>query len=305
MLSQESRRRKRPELYEIVVVPIGEGGKTRRFRYSAVRLWLMGSAAFFLMCGLILALLMYTPIAMYIPIRNPELERKYGQQIAETQERLNSLAEDVLILRDYNTQLRKALGESGERDTTVPRGTLSAYVTEQHGEPVQTMDTSSAGSAEPPPGGEEYGDYDLSSAGFNAVVTSTVGFRAAFPLLPPTEGFITQGFDPSRRHIGIDYATKSGTPVYAGTDGYIVFANWSYDDGNMIIIAHGGGYLTVYKHNQLLLKSSNTFVRRGEPIALSGSTGRTSQGPHVHFEVWKDGVPQDPQEFLLTPPAIQ
>jgi len=303
MPSRENRRRSRPGMYEIVIVPVGEVGRTKRFRYSALRLWLVGGGAFLLIFVFVLALLMYTPVAMYIPIRNPELEQKYGRQIAETQDRVNTLAEDVLILRDYNTQLRKALGERGTRDT-VSSGTLSTYLTERQAISGAKIDTSRVLASEPPEG-QEFGDYELSGAGFNAVVTSNAGFRAAFPLLSPTEGFVTQGFDPSRNHVGIDYATKTGTPVYAGTDGYIVFANWSYDDGNMIIVAHGGGYLTVYKHNQMLLKSSNSFVKRGELIALSGSTGQTSLGPHLHFEVWKDGVPQDPNEFLLTPYTIQ
>ncbi|MBM2845366.1 MAG: peptidase [Bacteroidetes bacterium] len=303
MPSRETRRRSRPGMYEIVIVPVGEVGKTRRFRYSALRLWLVGGGVFLLIFVFVLVLLMYTPVAMYIPIRNPELEQKYGRQIAETQDRVNSLAEDVLILRDYNTQLRKALGERGTKGT-VASGTLSAYLTEGQATSGAQIDTGGVFVSEPPEV-QEFGDYELSGSGFNAVVTSNAGFRAAFPLLSPTEGFVTQGFDPSRKHVGIDYATKTGTPVYAGTDGYIVFSNWSYDDGNMIIIAHGGGYLTVYKHNQVLLKSSNTFVKRGELIALSGSTGKTSLGPHLHFEVWKDGVPQDPNEFLLTPYTIQ
>ena len=116
---------------------------------------------------------------------------------------------------------------------------------------------------------------------------------------------MTQGFDADHRHYGIDYATKTGTPVYAATDGYVVFSGWTYDDGNMIILSHGGGYLTVYKHNQLLLRTEHAFVKRGEMIAESGSSGKTSSGPHLHFEVWKDGLPRDPQEFLLVAPKIQ
>ncbi len=73
----------------------------------------------------------------------------------------------------------------------------------------------------------------------------------------------------------------------------------------MLIISHGGGYLTVYKHNKSLLKAARAFVERGEPVALIGTSGKTSRGPHLHFEVWKDGVPQDPDEFLLTSPKMR
>jgi murein DD-endopeptidase MepM/ murein hydrolase activator NlpD len=140
-------------------------------------------------------------------------------------------------------------------------------------------------------GGGEYG-----------MVSTTPGIaRTSFPLVTPVRGFLTQGFDPSRNHFGIDIAAQRGTPIYAAGDGVVVFSGWTYDDGNMVILAHGGGYLTVYKHNQSLLKSTLNGVKRGEAIALLGSSGETSRGPHLHFEVWKNGVPQDPNGYLLVP----
>jgi murein DD-endopeptidase MepM/ murein hydrolase activator NlpD len=239
---------------------------------------------------------------MYIPIKNPELELRYGRQILETQQRLNELARDVLVLRDYNQQLRKALGEFDRKDTSAEK-TVISRTSEHHNEPASYESGYTGGAEDLPDSNSAYGDYDSGSVG--TVLASQTGFRGAFPILAPAEGFVTQGFDLSRRHFGIDYAVKRGTPVYAATDGYVVFAEWTYDDGNMIILSHGGGYLTVYKHNQLLLRSSHAFVKRGELIAQSGSTGQTSSGPHLHFEVWKDGLPQDPQEYLLTAPKIQ
>jgi murein DD-endopeptidase MepM/ murein hydrolase activator NlpD len=69
----------------------------------------------------------------------------------------------------------------------------------------------------------------------------------------------------------------------------------------MLMLSHGGGYVTVYKHNQCLFKTAHDYVKRGEVIALLGSSGKTSLGSHLHFEVWKDGIPQDPNEYFLTP----
>jgi murein DD-endopeptidase MepM/ murein hydrolase activator NlpD len=79
----------------------------------------------------------------------------------------------------------------------------------------------------------------------------------------------------------------------------VLFSGWTYDDGNVIILSHGGGVITVYKHNSSLLKSVGSMTKRGDVIALVGNTGRTSKGPHVHFEALKDGVPHDPLQFLL------
>lgn len=123
------------------------------------------------------------------------------------------------------------------------------------------------------------------------------------PTLLPVEGFLTADFQPdnlflSRSHNGIDIAAKKGSIVKAAGSGVIIFANWTFDLGNLIIIDHGNGILSYYGHNQRLLKSEKTYVRKGEPIALLGSSGRSS-GPHLHFEIWKDGVPVDPKEYLL------
>ena len=116
----------------------------------------------------------------------------------------------------------------------------------------------------------------------------------------PTDGYLTQGFDVTRYHLGMDFAGKKSTAVLAAADGNVVFSGWTYDDGYMIMVAHGLGYLSVYKHNESLLKGTGAFVKRGEPIALLGNTGRTSSGPHLHFELWKDGIAYDPGQFLLT-----
>ncbi len=304
MPPEEGRRKKDPVRYEILLVPQGEGGKKRSFHVSRGRLLGFIAVALFVISSSIVMLLVYTPIVMYIPIKNPAIEERYGKQILETQQRLNDLAQDVLSLRDYNQQLRKALGEFRGKDSSTEK-TLASRIPEHRQAEVEVEDSGSIGTPDDTLGSrpETYGDYDLALAG--VVPVSHEAFRASFPLLAPTEGFVTQGFDPSRRHFGIDYAVKRGTPVYAATDGYVVFSSWTYDDGNMIILSHGSGYLTLYKHNQLLLKSSHAFVRRGELIAQSGSTGKTSSGSHLHFEVWKDGLPQDPQEYLLTVSKIQ
>ncbi len=305
MPSEEGRRKKDPLQYEILLVPHGEGGKKRSFTASRIRLWMYGLMAFALTSAVVLALLMYTPIVMYIPIKNPDLERRYGKQILDTQRQLNDLAQDVLVLRDYNQQLRKALGEFSGKDSSKAKSLVTKTPEPSHAEPVTVEDSGYARSPADYAGSSGDEGFDLNAGSFDAVPAGQKGFRAAFPLVAPTAGFITQGFDPSRRHFGIDYAVKRGTPVYAATDGYVVFAGWTYDDGNMLILSHGGGYLTVYKHNQLLLRSAQAFVKRGELIAQSGSTGQTSSGPHLHFEVWKDGVQQDPQDYLLTVPKNQ
>ena len=243
---------------------------------------------------------MYTPIAMYVPIPNPLLEQRYGQQIVETQVRLNELAEEVLILRDYNMQLRKAMGEKipakGDSSAAYPPSLYAgqnAVATPHEGTGEQP--TAQASGASLP----EQTPMPRLLVGTGSAAGS--GPPTAFPLMMPTEGFISQSFEPLRGHWGMDIAGRRGTPVSAAADGHVLFAGWTYDDGNMVILSHSGGYVTVYKHNQALLTSAQATVERGEVIALLGTSGTTSSGPHLHFEVWKDGVPRDPEMYLLSP----
>jgi murein DD-endopeptidase MepM/ murein hydrolase activator NlpD len=302
MAQEGTRQRKTSRLFDILVVPVGEGRKSRTFRASRTALILTGAAAVVAVVGLTLAVLMYTPLAMYVPIPNPELEQRYGRQIRETQQRLNALAEDVVLLRDYNRQLRKALGEEAPRDTSAARPAPGKGTQEERGLMEDSILASEATAD-----GPMMDDYSMVAtpavAHVPVVLSGGKAMTARFPMMMPGEGFVTQGFDPANNHLGMDIAGKRGTPVFAAADGYVVFSGWTPDDGNILIIAHGGGYLTVYKHTQALLASTQQKVARGEPVALLGSSGRTSLGPHLHFEVWNNGIPEDPNRYLLTPVA--
>ena len=115
----------------------------------------------------------------------------------------------------------------------------------------------------------------------------------------PVTGFISRNFDPERGHMGIDFVVKSGTPVYVSANGFIIFANYTVKDGNMIIVSHPGNYISIYKHCSSLLKKERENVVQGELIALSGNTGEITTGSHLHFEIWKDGVPINPINILI------
>ena len=117
--------------------------------------------------------------------------------------------------------------------------------------------------------------------------------------IKPTEGFISRKYDTEHGHLGIDIVTKEGSPVYASAGGYVIFADYTVDYGYTIIISHPDSYLTFYKHCSSLLKKEREEVQQGELIALSGNSGTLSSGPHLHFEIWKDGKTIDPQNLIV------
>ena len=115
----------------------------------------------------------------------------------------------------------------------------------------------------------------------------------------PSSGLIINDFSPSEGHFGIDFAVQTGTAIFAAQGGLVIFSDFTIDDGHKIMIQHSGGFITVYKHCKTLLKRERDIVVQGELVALSGNTGKNTTGPHLHFEIWKDGKPQNPKEFFI------
>ncbi|MEM1055082.1 MAG: M23 family metallopeptidase [Bacteroidota bacterium] len=121
------------------------------------------------------------------------------------------------------------------------------------------------------------------------------------PVPPPIDGVVSRGFNAASGHFGLDIATDEGQPVRAIGEGYVVFADWTDAGGWTVAVQHAGGYLSVYKHNGRLLKRTGDRVRNRETVALSGDTGGVTSGPHLHLEIWHDGLAQDPAAFLILP----
>ncbi len=118
----------------------------------------------------------------------------------------------------------------------------------------------------------------------------------------PILGSVSRGFAPGesegvRRHLGMDIAAREGTPVYATAAGVVEFADWDENFGNYLIIDHIDGYKTHFGHNRVLLVSVGDVVRRGELVALSGNTGKSS-APHLHYEIRHNGEPVDPADYM-------
>lgn len=117
-------------------------------------------------------------------------------------------------------------------------------------------------------------------------------------LFSPVKGHITNGFNLTEKHYAVDVALANGTPIKSIANGTVIFSEWTPTNGNIIIINHPEGIMSVYKHGQSLTKSQGDIVRSGEVIATAGNNGTQSTGVHLHFELWKNGYPVDPTNFI-------
>lgn len=114
----------------------------------------------------------------------------------------------------------------------------------------------------------------------------------------PAKGIVTDGFNRSKKHFAIDIALPKDTPIKSIANGHVVFSDWTPTTGHVVIISHQQGIMSVYKHLSSSTKNLSDFVRTGEVIAMSGITGYETTGVHLHFELWKDGSPINPKDYI-------
>ncbi|MEP2026740.1 MAG: M23 family metallopeptidase [Reichenbachiella sp.] len=119
-----------------------------------------------------------------------------------------------------------------------------------------------------------------------------------FFLFKPVDGIVSEHFDPQIDHLAIDIVAKQDEPVKSVADGTVIFASWTQDSGYVMAIQHRGNLISMYKHNSDLLKNVGNFVTAGEVVSIIGNTGELTSGPHLHFELWYNGNPINPEELI-------
>lgn len=115
----------------------------------------------------------------------------------------------------------------------------------------------------------------------------------------PLIGEITNQFNLKNGHIGIDIIASKNEAVKSVLEGTVLFSDWTPENGHIIQVQHNRNLISIYKHNSVLLKTTGDRVSAGEPIAIVGNSGSLSTGPHLHFELWYNGVPLDPEKFIV------
>lgn len=125
-----------------------------------------------------------------------------------------------------------------------------------------------------------------------------INFKQVFPF-KPIDGTISSVFDAKIRHYGVDIIAPQNEVVKAIMDGTVIFASYTIDGGNVIQLQHDYNTVSIYKHNSMLFKKVGDKVKAGSSIAVIGESGDHAEGPHVHFELWQNGIPVDPTAFFV------
>lgn len=271
-------------LHKYRLVILNEDTFEERFAMKLTRLnvFIFGSLFALLLIGFTTVFIAFTPIREYIPgYTSPTLQK----QAITLEQKTDSLMKLTRMNELYMASIKDVLNGQVSSETINKDSIYAALAAEVDPE---NLNPSRADSIlrEKVDNEDKYNLFESAQSVKN------------FVFFPPVKGTVSSGFSIEEQHYAVDIAVPKNTPVKAAADGRVVLASWTSDSGFVIVVDHGNQLLSVYKHNSSLTKTQGELVKAREVIAISGSSGELSTGPHLHFELWNDGNPIDPLAFI-------
>jgi murein DD-endopeptidase MepM/ murein hydrolase activator NlpD len=274
--------RKLLDKYRLVVLNEETFEERISFKLTRLNVFVLASLSTIILIALTTVLIAFTPLREYIPgYSSTALKR----QATELNYKTDSLQQTILMNERYYASIKKVLqGDQSvvdfNRDSIIQAVKLEAGEVDLN--PIledsllrQKVDKE-----------DKYNLFESATSATN------------FVLFPPANGPISEPYNLKEKHYAVDIVVAKNTPIKATADGVVVFAEWTATTGYVIIIEHSYGLISAYKHNASLTKSQGDLVKAGEVIATAGNLGELSTGPHLHFELWNDGYPVNPTNFI-------
>lgn len=274
--------RKLLDKYRLVILNEDTFEERISFKLSRLNVFVIASLSTIVLIALTTVLIAFTTLREYIPGYSSTALKK---EATELNYKTDSLQQVISMNEKYYASIKKVL-----------QGDVSA-VDFNKDSIIQAVKL-------------EASDVDLNPIQEDSILREKVDkedkynlFESAtsatnFVLFPPVNGPISEPYNLKEKHYAVDIVVAKDTPIKAAADGVVIFAEWTATTGYVIIIEHSYGLISVYKHNASLTKSQGDLVKAGEVIATAGNTGELSTGTHLHFELWNDGYPVDPTNFI-------
>ena len=271
-------------LHKYRLVVLNEDTFEERFAMKLTRLnvFIYGSLFALLLIGFTTVFIAFTPIREYIPgYTSPTLQK----QAIALEQKTDSLMRITKMNERFMASIKDVLSGQTSSETINKDSIYAAVASEVD---PQNLNPSQADSIlrNKVENEDKYNLFESAKSIKN------------FVFFPPVKGTVSSEFNFDEQHYAVDIAVPKNTPVKAAADGRVIFASWTSDSGFVLIIDHGNQLITVYKHNASLTKAQGELVKAMEVIAISGSSGELSTGPHLHFELLSDGNPIDPLSFI-------
>ncbi len=251
-------------------------------KLSRLKVFTITSLSTAFLVALVILLIVVTPLKEYIP---GYPKKEYRQMLIRNKIMVDSL-ENELQMRDVFFQNIKTIIEGGTPVSSIQEGDTGVH-----------------------PGEIAFQDYNHDSVFRDKILEEQLslsvqpsGIRSTdlskIHFFTPVRGMISNTFKSTADHNGIDLVSSANALIKSTLDGTILFSGWTLETGYVLYIQHDNNLVSVYKHNAELLKNEGDKVKAGEAIAIIGNSGEFSTGPHLHFELWHNGVALDPELYI-------
>lgn len=274
-------RKKLLHKYRLVVLNEATFEERFSFKLNRLNVFVFSSVLALFLIAFTILLIAFTPLREYIPGYSSTSLKKQAVTLAF---KTDSLQQALSINEQYITSIKKVL--TGDVKTV---DFNRDSIIEAAQKDTEGLDLS------PSKQDSLLREIVSQEDKYNPLIDSE---QLNFVLFAPVKGTISEDYDPETKHFAVDIVTIKDSPIKAAADGTVIFAEWTAETGNVIIIKHNNNLITVYKHNASLSKEQGDLVKAGEVIATVGNTGELTTGPHLHFELWSDGYPINPTNFI-------
>jgi len=244
---------------------------------------LFSSVFIFIIAG-IFALIAYTGIRELIP---GYPDGNIRRTILMNSLRLDSLENELMIRDMYLENINAIIAGEEPTNLQVASDTMIDYGTIDFSKSVEDSILRVQI--------EEEEQYNLTISDDRPRATGLAGVH----FFAPIRGIVSSPFDATKNHYGTDIVAAPNEVVKATLDGTVIMATWTVETGYVMQVQHKDNLISVYKHNAELLRATGSMVKAGDAIAIMGNSGELTTGPHLHFEIWHNGTPLNPEEYIV------
>jgi len=274
-----AKEKKDNDSYRIILYNETTLHEEKSYRATKTNLIALFGGLVFLIAAVVFVLLVYTPLKRFLPATGDSM---YSNELKKSALKLDSIRNLLEERSEYFVSIRNIMEGNIDAEVkpvdTVLKKQKDDYAKSKHDSILQTL-------------------IELEEKQtLTAVIGEPGSEKRNMTFFIPVKGVVTNGF--SMEHLGIDIAAKDGEPVLSTLPGTVILATWSLETGNVIQVQHENNLVSIYKHNSRLLKKAGDKVEAGEPIAIIGNSGELTSGTHLHFELWENGRPVNPETYI-------
>lgn len=283
---QKKRIEKLRDKYRLIIYNDDSFEEVLSYRLNRLNVFFLVGFSSTVLIGVVYLLIAYTPLKEYVIPDYPKLEER--EKIIATALRTDSLENQMRMHIQYLEVLKVVL--SG--------GDAPQYVYPPDSVGINIKDIRFERSIYDSLLRLEVQEYEAFNLSYQQNTFAKTGI-SHLNFVPPVRGIISQSFSPKDTHWGVDIVASKDAIIRSVLSGTIIMAAWTLETGYIIGVQHDNNFVSFYKHNSKLLKKTGDRISAGEGIAIIGNTGEYTTGPHLHFELWHEGKPVNPERYIV------